>query len=412
MSSSGSGPRKFVQATLTDAFIKVSPPNRSETSRYFEKPTPIIPRPTDTLDDALNYPIQEDESSKELPIPILLTESSLASSLGEAEDNLAQDIPRTRFASPESQDGSVHLDPSARPPSPVAPPQNSRRSELAKVAAETKKVLPRLLRCVAHAPAEGRLYERKRMPYLDQKYCPGFQLPLSHGKATGCVVRVIDADTFDAAIALSHNPATLDKQPPVVLNMASEKHGGGGWLKGSLAQEEALCYRSSLSFTLKRCFYPIPDNAGIYSPTVIVFRESMRMGHGFIKAPMLALPIMSVISVAAVRNPRTTKATPPRYERPQDRELMVAKMRTTLRIAAINNHRRLVLGALGCGAFRNPQLEVAEIWKQVLLEKEFSGGWWESVIFAVMEKGDGKADAAAPDTNFGIFYRVLDGTIV
>jgi uncharacterized protein (TIGR02452 family) len=174
--------------------------------------------------------------------------------------------------------------------------------------------------------------------------------------------------------------------------MANARAGGGGWMNGALAQEEALCYRSSLSFTLKRRFYPLPDISGIYSPTVVVVRASLATGHAllFLGVPPQHLPVVSVISVAAVRGPDTTDTTPPAYQNNADRELMKSKIRMILRVAAVNGHRRLVLGALGCGAFRNPPTEVVGCFREVFGEPKFRRGWWKDLIFAVMDDGGGK----------------------
>lgn len=68
-----------------------------------------------------------------------------------------------------------------------------------------------------------------------------------------------------------------------------------------------------------------------------------------------------------------------------------------LRVAASNLHRRLILGAIGCGAFGHPPREVAECWKTVLQENEFKG-WFDGITFAVYDRGEG---------NYQIFYSLL-----
>ena len=47
---------------------------------------------------------------------------------------------------------------------------------------------------------------------------------------------------------------------PMCLNLASEFAPGGGWLKGAMAQEESIFYRSTYCVSLKREFYPILEN--------------------------------------------------------------------------------------------------------------------------------------------------------
>ena len=170
---------------------------------------------------------------------------------------------------------------------------------------------------------------------------------------------------------------------------------------------------------------------------MVVVRASLAAGHAVLDEVWTAagrLPVVSVVSVAAVRGPDVVltaagvaggerenygdgdgdgdggerKGERERYKDPRDRETMKEKMRGVLRCAAVKGHRRIVLGALGCGAFGNPRGEVVSCWKEVFGEGEFKGGWWESVVFAVLEEG-GERDG---EGNFGVFWRGLHGVLV
>ena len=274
---------------------------------------------------------------------------------------------------------------------------------LARIAADTKSLLPGILLTTPHAPVDGRLYTPGDLPPLAPKACPKLNLT---------PIRVLNADSIDAALELSTRHSEKDgaprnEKPVLILNMANAYHSGGGWLGGARAQEEALCYRSSLSFTLKNRFYPIPTDGGLYSPTVIIIRHSMASGHGLLDLDRPEqLPVVSVVSVAAVRAPCIARDHDgiERYTNIEDRNLMKQKMRTVLRIAAKNGHRKLVLGALGCGAFGNPREEVVECWKETFREHEFGGGRWEEIVFAVLDGG-----ACEGLGNFGTFLKGLDG---
>lgn len=223
-----------------------------------------------------------------------------------------------------------------------------------------------------------------------------------------------------------------------VLNLASEANPSGEWRSGAFAQEECLCYRSSLALSLNDQFYPIPEDGAIYSPNVVIIRDAWSRGHQFLDNSAQNLLVVSVISVAALRRLRTrtirtdTAASsgapvscsdqsddhpisgPPNlklvYAKEEDRELMRTKMRMSLSIAVKHGHRRLVLGALGYGAFWNRPEEVANLWKEVLSSAEFRGGWWDVVLFAVLDKGsDGGNGGMDHEGNFKIFERVLAG---
>lgn len=112
-------------------------------------------------------------------------------------------------------------------------------------------------------------------------------------------VTVVNMDSFTAAQMLLHATPTAKVG---VLNMASEKHGGGGWMKGALAQEEALCLRSTLAKTLKRRYYPLPPLGAIWSPSVAVFRDEVRSWCRLYNDNEIF--VVGVVSVAALRCPR------------------------------------------------------------------------------------------------------------
>ncbi|PGH14702.1 hypothetical protein AJ79_02868 [Helicocarpus griseus UAMH5409] len=245
-------------------------------------------------------------------------------------------------------------------------------------------------------------------PRLDQKFCPKFK---------GTKIQVLEADTFDAGIQLGNNGSQTtfgesSPAPVAVLNMASDFAPGGSWLRGARAQEEALARRSTLTATLHQSFYPKSADAVIYSPAVTVFRRSLKDGHGLMDlSKPESLPVVSVISMAAPRRPNVVSGADSlmKFANPNDRNRAKEKMRVVMRLAAWKKHRKMVLGALGCGAFRNPPEEVADCWAEVFAEAEFQGGWWESVVFAVIDDtGLGKEG----NGNVGVFYRRLDGVEV
>lgn len=353
----------LIQTKLPAAFFTQSKsvPHPSATSPYFSSSSSAPPLPTSTS-PAIKYP------------------------------DLASETPKLSLY-PERR---AHL---PREPPPL--PSSTSSTLLSLTASETKSLLPALLSSAWHAPATGHLYHTINLAPLASFECPSLRSTRVH---------VVNADSLDTAIALSPQPAASasSSKPVLILNMANAQHGGGGWLKGAMAQEEALCYRSSLSFTLKRRYYPIPDFGGIYSPSVLVVRQSLAIGHDLLNLSRPAdLPVVSVVSVAAVREPEVIggQGEMGRYKHAKVRAVMKEKLRVVLRIAARMGHRSLVLGALGCGAFGNPRGEVVLCWKEVLREIEFAGGWWERVVFAVME-GGGTRDGPG---NYGVFWRELDG---
>ncbi|CAI7593949.1 unnamed protein product [Penicillium pancosmium] len=208
-------------------------------------------------------------------------------------------------------------------------------------------------------------------------------------------VTVQNSDSFTTArLILETNPTAKIG----VLNMASERHPGGGWLRGALAQEEALCFRSTLAATLHRQYYPLPVFGTIWSPNVTVFKdEADTWFRVYQPAEMFTV---GVVSLAALRRPLLTPDKR-KYARPQDLRTVKDKIRQVFRVLAVNGTTHCVMGAMGCGAFQNPPVVVAQCFKNVLEEGEFNGAF-EEIIFAVL---DSRAEG-----NFEIFRDALQAS--
>lgn len=173
-----------------------------------------------------------------------------------------------------------------------------------------------------------------------------------------CKVTVVAKDTTEAALE-------LDK--PLILNFASEKRPGGGCWNGAKGQEEFLFYHSRLDNALKENMYPL-------KPTQVIHSRRVPFIRGKDLKP-IATRYMDVLTMAAIRSPELQDG---KYN-PQDRQLMKSKVEAIFKIGATNNSE-LVLGAWGCGAFRNPPEEVAALFKEAI---DKYGGYFKQIVFAI-----------------------------
>ncbi|ASA24951.1 TIGR02452 family protein [Paenibacillus donghaensis] len=185
-----------------------------------------------------------------------------------------------------------------------------------------------------------------------------------------------------------------------VLNFASAKNEGGGFLNGAMAQEESLAASSGLYATQLRNpdYYKTNRNTpsmmythyAIYSPDVVFFRDE--------HFELLAEPVTaSVLTLPAVNYGQVLLKG---EDAAQSKQIMQERMELALALFAASGDRHLVLGAYGCGVFRNNPLEVARWWKE-LLEQEGYGLLFEQIVFAVLDHSKTKETIRAFEDVFG-----------
>lgn len=202
-----------------------------------------------------------------------------------------------------------------------------------------------------------------------------------------------------------------------ILNFASATNPGGGVTKGSSAQEEAICRCSTLFPNLNEremwnIFYephrrqhdPLHNDDCTYTPGVMAFKSDTDY-------PQL-LPEEKWYSVNVV-----TCAAPNLREKPSNsmnsgdgehavhisreelQTLHEKRMHKVLEIAACKGNEVVILGAFGCGAFRNPPMVVAQAMKTVVQEYRKN---FETIEFAIY-------CSPRDDANYRVFQSALGG---
>ena len=202
-------------------------------------------------------------------------------------------------------------------------------------------------------------------------------------------------DTLEAARALLDGDSNARV---AVLNMASPLQPGGGVLRGAKAQEESLCMRSTLYPSLRPEWYRHRPDTVIYTPDVLVF-----------KSPSPEMEFLSaedqfyvdVISCAAPRHPEVTKLEDgtTKYDDPKDEESMALTIKYIMRTAVKMSASCVVLGALGCGAYRNPIKQVAGMMRRSLLgrrpgaspDENWAAAGITKVVFAILDESPRQA---------------------
>ncbi len=170
------------------------------------------------------------------------------------------------------------------------------------------------------------------------------------------------------------------------LNFASAKNPGGGFLGGAQAQEESLARSSGLYKSLLECrtYYAqhraqhtsLYSDRMIYSPACPVLRTD---DGRWLEAPYL----VDFLTSPAPNAGAIAKNEPHRLAEIQD--IFHARAGKMLALAAHQGCDALVLGAWGCGAFRNdPELVVSVFWDYLNPGGAFWGRF-HTVLFSVLD---------------------------
>ena len=198
-------------------------------------------------------------------------------------------------------------------------------------------------------------------------------------------------------------------------NFASAANPGGGVVKGSSAQEEAICRCSTLYPNLKeeilwKQFYaphrrqqnPLHNDDCIYTPGVIAFKSDTAYPKLLPEDKWYSVNVLTCAAPNLLERPSNSMNpndgnTTVRISQKELQALHEKRMRKVLDIAWKNGNEVVILGAFGCGAFSNPPLAVAQAMKAVVQEYRMK---FETIEFAVY-------CSPRDDSNFRVFQNIL-----
>lgn len=208
-------------------------------------------------------------------------------------------------------------------------------------------------------------------------YTPDEPPPPARSGSARTAIEVVNETTLSGARAL----VQIDERV-VALDFASAKSPGGGFRSGSEAQEESLARSSGLFRCLDGSpFYdfhreqgdPRYSDRAIYAPDVPVFRDD--------DGVLLESPWPCSFVAAAAVNRRALKDS-----RVDVLGLMAARIRLVLDVMAAHQHRAIVLGAWGCGVFRNDPEQISTLFREALATTH--RGVFARVRFSVLDRSD------------------------
>lgn len=234
-------------------------------------------------------------------------------------------------------------------------------------------------------------------------YKEGFVSDVKH-RNENASIEVYSGTTFDIA----KKYCTLGKV--AVLNFANPENPGGGVQLGAMAQEECLCRSSNLYAcisnpnvfdeyygyhrSIRNHFF---TDRLIYTKNVTVFKDDSLVPQMLPENEWFEVDVITCAAPYLAKRKHTNGAAL--------FELFKSRIKNIFEAARDNNVDYLILGAFGCGAFKNPPLIVAEAFRRTIEEQKYLKDFKE-IIFAIKPTGEycpnlstflSKFDDYAPD---------------
>ena len=169
-----------------------------------------------------------------------------------------------------------------------------------------------------------------------------------------------------------------------VLNFASATNPGGGVVNGSSAQEECICRCTTLYPCLNtdamwNAFYkphrkaanPLYNNDCIYTPDVCVFKSDVNFPELLPRNDWWTVNVLTCAAPNLRERPSNAMNpfagdTAAKITLTELEKLLTKRIRKIFEIAIANGNEVLILGAFGCGAFRNPPEIVTKVFNNVM----------------------------------------------
>lgn len=192
-------------------------------------------------------------------------------------------------------------------------------------------------------------------------------------------IEIINETTLQGARRL-----TKKFKKVAVLNFASAKNAGGGFIKGSNAQEESLARSSSLYNSIKdseyyeinkliknKCVY---TDSIIYTPKCVVFRDDTT--NDLLKTPYQ----IDVLTCPAVNAKACKKNGICSIEKVE--KLMKKRVKRIIQLAIKEKSEAIILGSYGTGVFGNDVLFIATLFKKLITEEY--PNYFDHVCFSII----------------------------
>lgn len=210
-------------------------------------------------------------------------------------------------------------------------------------------------------------------------------------------IKLLDADSLTGAIKLEQDLDLSNYESKhanvTILNFASYKFAGGGFMNGSMAQEEALCHESTLYNVLRAFQVNYYDennknkNRSLYKDKALLSKDVIFTKHGCDHK-------FNVLTCAAPNFYSASKYCNLPYK--ENYKVLEKRIDFIYQILAQMDCKNVVLGAWGCGVFGQHPDDVCKLFLDKL--KDY-GVYFDNIYFAIPK--------SSHNNNFQEFERII-----
>ncbi len=225
---------------------------------------------------------------------------------------------------------------------------------------------------------------------------------------TTCAFSCENIDSFSKARQIQNefcnNEMGAKGKPVLVLNLANPVNPGGGVRRGAQAQEEDLCRKSSLLLSLEGKnalpYYEYNRSLHTYmgSDAIMIhpWVEIIKDEGGELLDDSVIVSVMTC--AAPILREGMEGLTQEAYE-----SMVYTRIFGMLKVAACCGYEYLVLGAFGCGAFRNDAHIVSDLFYRAIKDFESTeGSVFRRIDFAVLDYSHSRYNYREFSRNFGV----------
>lgn len=199
-------------------------------------------------------------------------------------------------------------------------------------------------------------------------------------------IEVVDSDTITQAIEHSN-----DTDRVCILNMASPKKPGGGVSNGARAQEECIFRCTNAALSVDKSFYPLKGVEVLYTQGLSIIKNK---DYELIKPVRVDMITASAVNLSKGFDYNDSQLV----EKYLDETY--GKIKLMIALAVRYKVDVLILGAWGCGVFKNNPHLIANMFNSALSEFKVKTPI-KKVVFAVINDHNSVSD------NYSVFRDII-----